>query len=108
MIRVLIQYPVEAGGRFDLAYYRDQHVPLVARVMKPLGMLNGEWDEVLAHPASGGAAKYHVVSVQYWDSLDAMERAYASSSTQPVKEDIKKFYSGTPVRIISKLNKYPV
>ena len=101
MIRVLIQYPVAAGVKFDLAYYRDTHVPLVKRVLSSLGMLRNEWDEVLSHPSSGGDAKFHVVSVQYWDSLAAMERAYASSDTRQVKDDVKNFYSGTPQRVIS-------
>lgn len=105
MIRVLIQYPAASDIRFDLAYYRDVHVPLVKRVMMSLGMLKGEWDEVVAHPASGGA-KYNVVSVQYWESLQAMEKAYAAPETVPVAEDVKKFYSGTPVRIISNVNTY--
>ena len=106
MIRVLIQYTVEPDGRFDLAYYRDEHVPLVKKIMLPLGMLKGEWDEVLPHPASGGAPKYHVVSVQYWESLEAMERAYASPSSDMLRNDIKNFYSGSPVRVISNLRNW--
>jgi uncharacterized protein (TIGR02118 family) len=101
MIRVLIQYPVTPDVTFNLNYYRDIHVPLVKRVLSSLGMVRGEWDEVLSHPASGGPAKFHVVSVQYWESLEAMERAYASPETRPVAEDVKQFYSGTPVRVIS-------
>jgi uncharacterized protein (TIGR02118 family) len=104
MIRVLIQYPVDTNARFDLAYYRDKHVSLVRRVMTALGMVKGEWDEVLAHAASGGPAKYHVVSVQYWESLQSMELAYASPNTLAVRDDVKNFYSGTPVRIISNLH----
>jgi uncharacterized protein (TIGR02118 family) len=106
VIRVLIQYPAAPDIRFDLAYYRDVHVPLVKRIMMSLGMLKGEWDEVLTHPASGGVAKYNVVSVQYWESLQAMEKAYASPETVPVAADVKKFYSGTPVRIISSVHTY--
>ena len=106
MIRVLIQYPAAPDIRFDLPYYRDVHVPLVKRVMMSLGMLKGEWDEVLAHPASGGTAKYNVVSVQYWESLEAMERAYASPETVPVAADVMKFYSGTPIRTISNVHTY--
>ena len=104
MIRVLIQYPVDTNARFDLAYYRDEHVPLVRRAMTALGMVKGEWDEVLTHAASGGPAKYHVISVQYWESLQSMERAYASPDAQVVRDDVKKFYSGTPVRIISNVH----
>ena len=106
MIRVLIQYPTTPDARFDLAYYRDVHVPLVKRVMMSLGMVKGEWDEVLSHPASGESAKYNVVSVQYWESLQAMEKAYASPETVQVAQDVKKFYSGTPVRIISTVHTY--
>jgi len=90
---VLIQYPAAPDIRFDLAYYRDVHVPLVKWVM-------------MSHPASGGVAKYNVVSVQYWESLQAMEKAYASPETVPVAADVKKFYSGTPVRIISSVHIY--
>ena len=106
MIRVLIQYPATPKARFDLDYYRNVHVPLVKRVMMSLGMVKGEWDEVLRHPASGAVAEYNVVSVQYWESLQAMEKAYASPETVQVKEDVKKFYSGTPVRIISNVHTY--
>lgn len=106
MIRVLIQYPATPEARFDLDYYRNIHVPLVKRVMMSLGMVKGEWDEVVAHPASGGVAKYNVVSVQYWETLQAMEKAYASPKTLQVKEDVKKFYSGTPDRIISSVHTY--
>jgi uncharacterized protein (TIGR02118 family) len=96
VIRVLIQYPATPDTRFDLAYYRDVHVPLVKRVMMSLGMLKGEWNEVLTHPAGGAVTKYNVVGVQYWESLQAMAKAYASPETVPVAEDVKKFYSGTP------------
>ena len=39
-------------------------------------------------------------------SLKVMEKAYASPETVPVAEDVKKFYSGTPVRIISNVHTY--
>ena len=105
MIRVLIQYPVEQGVAFDLAYYQGTHVALVRRVMTELGMIKGEWDEPVAHPASG-ERRYHVISVQYWETVEAMERAYASPTTHEVKEDVKKFYSGRPVCVISNMHSY--
>jgi uncharacterized protein (TIGR02118 family) len=106
VIRVLIQYPRTPEAKFDLDYYRDTHVPLVKRVMTSLGMLKGEWDEVMAHAATGGVAAFNVVSVQYWETIEAMERAYAAAETVQVAQDVKKFYSGTPQRIISTVHTY--
>ena len=33
MIKVSVMYPNTAGARFDHAYYRDKHMPLVKRLM---------------------------------------------------------------------------
>ena len=33
MIKVSVMYPYQAGARFDHAYYRDKHMPLVAARM---------------------------------------------------------------------------
>jgi len=102
----MIQYAVQSDGSFDLTYYRDKHVPLVRETMMPLGMLKGEWDEVLPDPATGASPKFYVISIQYWESLEALERASASPTAKAVRDDVKNFYVGTAVRVISNIRAY--
>ena len=42
MIKVTVMYPNEEGKKFDMDYYVNKHIPMVAGLLTPGGLIRGE------------------------------------------------------------------
>lgn len=96
MIRVIVSYPTTAGARFDLDYYLNTHIPLVARLMG--GAMQG-WavDQGLAGGAPGSAPEFTIQAHLLCDSVEAFQAAMASHGAE-IMADVKN-YTDIPPRI---------
>lgn len=47
MVRFTILYPTTDGCQFDQAYYLDTHIPLVKKLLVPMGMIDVDMQEGL-------------------------------------------------------------
>ena len=54
MIKVTVLYPNEPDKKFDVDYYVNTHVPMVQRLLGPMGLIKGELEKVFPRqtPAS--------------------------------------------------------
>jgi uncharacterized protein (TIGR02118 family) len=87
MIRVSVLYPQTEGARFDHDYYREHHVPLVA---KSWGLETYEIDKGVTGPY---VAAVHLV----FPSTDVMSEAMASEGTKAVRADVANYTDIQPV-----------
>lgn len=86
MANLVVSYPLHEGARFDAAYYRDTHIPLVEQSWGACGMSGAEilWPADSAQPAAA------MVVLRFRDSA-AIDAALTSAATPAVMADIANF-----------------
>jgi uncharacterized protein (TIGR02118 family) len=94
MIKVSVMYPNGPEARFDEAYYRDYHMPMVKKLMGDYckyytvdRALSGVPDSNLPYIAMG-----HL----FCDSVDAFQAGFGPHSEE-IMADIPKYTNQTPV-----------
>lgn len=81
-----VLYPNQEGARFDLAYYRSTHIPLVTRVMKTTGVVLIE-----GVPMGDTAAPFLMIAHLQFASPEALDAAMANPAMAEVRADIANF-----------------
>lgn len=97
VISMNVLYPHHAGAKFDLAYYRATHIPLVREIMKPLNVVLVEG---VATPA--GPAPFVMIAHIQFASLDALQAVQANPRMPELRADLAKFTDIKPVIMIGK------
>ncbi len=94
MLTVAVTYPGNEGTRFDHAYYRDTHMPLVRRLWGPMGL---QGDQVMrGQPGPDGKAPGTVtMTLLSFASMDNFKAASDQHGAE-IFGDIPKFYDGSP------------
>jgi len=101
MIKVSVMYPYQAGARFDHAYYRDKHMPLLkAR----LGAACQRYtiDKGLSGGAPGETPPYVAMCDVYCESVAAFEAAFGPHAKE-ILGDIANYTDLKPVMQISEV-----
>ena len=75
MIKVSVMYPNTPGARFDHAYYRDVHMPLLKARMGD-ACLRYTIDKGLGGGAPGTPATYVAMCHVFCDSVDSFAAAF--------------------------------
>ena len=95
MIKVSVMYPNTPGGRFDHAYYRDRHMPLVKSRM-------GDHckyytiDKGLGGGAPGAPATYVAMCHIYCESAEAFQAGFGPHAGE-IMGDIRNYTDQSPV-----------
>lgn len=101
MIKVSVMYPNSPGARFDHAYYRDKHLPMVKRLMGEACRYYTV-DKGVAGGAPGTPAVYVATCHLLCDSLDAFQAGFGPH-TEEIMADIPNYTDLTPVIQISEV-----
>ncbi len=101
MIKVSVMYPNTAGARFDHAYYRDKHMPLVKRLMGD-ACLFYTVDKGLAGGAPGEPAPYVGMCHIYSDSVESFQAGFGPHAKEIIA-DIANYTDLAPVMQISEV-----
>jgi uncharacterized protein (TIGR02118 family) len=101
MIKVSVMYANKPGARFDHAYYRDKHMPLVKARMGDSCKFYTV-DRGLAGMAPGQPATYVAMCHIYCDSVEAFGAGFAPH-TQEIMDDIPNYTDQAPVVQISEV-----
>ena len=99
MIKFNVMYPFTPGMRFDHDYYRDKHMPLVAR---RLGAACRYYsiDKGLAGGAPGAPLPFAASCSVYCDSVETFQAAM-TPHLQEILADIPNYTDAQPVVWIS-------
>ena len=101
MIKVSVMYPYTEGARFDHAYYRDKHMPLLkARLGDACKAYT--IDKGLAGGAPGQPPAYVGMCHVLCDSAEAFQAAFAPH-VREIRGDIQNYTDITPVMQISEV-----
>jgi len=101
MFRVSIMYPNQEGVRFDLDYYRNNHIELVKGLLKPFGLIKTE----VGRGISGGGEQsppYICVGHLYFESEDGYDRAVIQVGSI-IRGDALNYTNVTPIRQTSEI-----
>lgn len=101
MIKVTVMYANAPGERFDHAYYRDKHMPLVkARLGETCRYYTV--DRGLAGGAPGAPAPYVAMCHIFCDSVEAFQAGFGPHAKE-IMCDIANYTDRTPVIQISEV-----
>ena len=101
MIKVSVMYPNGPEARFDDAYYRERHMPMVKRLM-------GETckyytvERALAGGTVDANAPYIAMGHLFCESLDAFQAGFGPH-TKEIMGDIPNYTNQKPVVQISEI-----
>ena len=101
MIKVSVMYPNTPGARFDHAYYRDRHMPLLKQRMGELCKYYTV-DKGLAGGAPGEPAPYVGMCHIYSDSVEAFQSGFGPHAKE-ILADIANYTDLAPVMQISEV-----
>jgi uncharacterized protein (TIGR02118 family) len=101
MIKVSVMYPYTDGARFDHAYYRDKHMPLLKARMGD-ACKSYTIDKGLAGGAPGTPPTYVGMCHVFCDSVEAFQTAFGPHAKE-ILGDIKNYTDIAPVLQISEV-----
>lgn len=101
MIKVSVMYPNTPGARFDHAYYRDHHMPMVQARMGAACRFYTV-DRGLAGGAPGQPAPYEGMCHLYCDSVEAFQASFGPHAAD-IMADIPNYTDLTPLVQISEV-----
>lgn len=91
MIVVSVLYP--SGGPLDMDYYRDRHLPLVRRLLEPMGMLS------LSYVVPDQQEPYQLVAELRFADRETTGAALAAHGPE-TRADIPNFTAVVPVILV--------
>ncbi len=101
MIKISVMYPHQPGARFDHAYYRDRHMPLVKARMGA-ACLYYSVDQGLAGGAPGQPPTYVAMCHIHAESVEAFQAAFGPHAKE-IMADIANYTDIAPVMQISQV-----
>lgn len=90
MIKVTILYPNEEGKKFDLDYFLNSHMPMVHRLLDPMGMKKGEVEKGVSAPDPSQPAPFVVVAHLIFDTAEQVHTAFAAHGRE-IMGDAKNY-----------------
>jgi uncharacterized protein (TIGR02118 family) len=101
MIRVSVMYPNTEGGKFDIAYYCDKHIPLVRQklgaALKDVAVEHG-----MGGPEPGSPPAFLAMGHLLFESVQAFQTSFAPHA-ELIMKDIPKYTNIRPVIQISEV-----
>ncbi|MFN7119896.1 MAG: EthD family reductase [Saprospiraceae bacterium] len=92
MIKVSVFYHNEADKNFDMAYYCEQHIPLVKQCLGD-ALKNVAVEQGIAGMMPDGPAAYTAMGHLYFDSIEDFQTAFASHAAA-ILGDVPNFTNG--------------
>ena len=94
MFKVSVMYPNQAGARFDHAYYRDRHMPMVAEKLGK-ALVRYTVDKGVAGGAPGSPPAFLASCALYLESLEPFQTVMATHGAT-IMADIPNYTDVAP------------
>jgi len=101
MVIVSVFYPQTQETSFDMDYYVDSHLPLVQRLLEPMGMRQSTVLRGMSS-GSGGTPAFGVIAELSFDDVESMTAALAAHGPE-TQADIPNFTDSVPIIQISEV-----
>ena len=101
MIKVSVLYPNGPDVTFNIDYYCDTHVPMVAELLGD-ALKGGQIDAGLAGGGEGAAAPFAAMGHLLFDSVEDFQQNFGPNAEQ-IMADLPNFTNSEPVIQISEV-----
>jgi uncharacterized protein (TIGR02118 family) len=101
MIKLSVMYPNGEGKTFDMNYYLNTHIPLVAKLLGD-AVKGATVEEGLGGGAPGSIATYAAMGNIYFDSMESFQNSFGPSAPQ-IMADAPNYTNIEPVVQLSKV-----
>lgn len=101
MIKVSVMYPNTPDGKFDMDYYGNTHMPLVAELLGD-ALKGGAVDSGLAGGAPGSAPAFIAMGHITFDSVESFQQAFGPNA-EKIMADLPNFTNIQPQIQISEI-----
>ncbi|MBL4644141.1 MAG: EthD family reductase [Flavobacteriaceae bacterium] len=101
MIKVSVLYPKQEGKTFDMDYYCNKHIPMVAELLGN-AVKGASVEEGLGGGAPGDPATYIAMGNLYFDSMDSFQNSFGPNAAQ-IMGDLPNYTNIEPIIQISKV-----
>ena len=101
MIKATVLYPA-GEGTFDMDYYLNSHIPFVAKLLKPYGLVRIEVDQGIAGGGPGEAAPFVAMAHMVFNSLEDFQKGTQAHDAD-LAGDVKNFTDLKPFFQISEI-----
>jgi uncharacterized protein (TIGR02118 family) len=85
MIKVSVFYPHQSGGKFDMTYYCEQHMPMIRRLLGS-AIKNVAVDQGLSGGTPGSSPLYAALGHLYFESISAFVEAWTPHAAQIIAD----------------------
>jgi uncharacterized protein (TIGR02118 family) len=99
MIKLSVFYSFDAAARFDFDYYRNQHFPLVMKLLADYGVQGFEIDRGLPE-ADGTPPRYLAVGHLLCADAGRLAKGFAAHGAE-IKADVARYTNLQPVTQLS-------
>jgi uncharacterized protein (TIGR02118 family) len=101
MIKVGVFYPKKEGGKFDMKYYLEKHIPMVRQKLG--GALKGvAVEQGLSGGMPGAPITYQVIAHLTFDSVEAFQSAFGPHANS-VMADLPNYTDVQPIVQVSEV-----
>jgi uncharacterized protein (TIGR02118 family) len=101
MIKVSAFYPNGSDNTFDMDYYCNKHVPMVAGLLGD-AVKGASVEKGLVGGTPGAPAEYAAIGNLYFNSIEAFEKSFGANS-DAIMADIPNYTNSEPVLQISEV-----
>ena len=95
MVKVSVLYPNREGTKFDMAYYLNQHIPMIRRLLgsalKAVSVEHG-----ISGDEPGSSAPFITTAHLLFDSVQSFQASFAPYA-QEIMDDIPKYTNSEPL-----------
>jgi uncharacterized protein (TIGR02118 family) len=99
MFVITVLYPLTPGTTFDMDYYINSHLPLVRRLLEPMGQREMRMYKGLSD-GGPGEPTFGVIAELFFDDMESLTAALVAHGAE-TQADIPNFTDSTPIVQIS-------
>ena len=100
MIKVSVLYPHDPEKQFDLDYYTGTHLPLVQRLLGPMGLVRTEAEKGVSGTDPNSPPPFVVVAHLHFNTTDEVHEGFKTHGRE-ILGDIKNYTDIRPMFQIS-------
>jgi len=101
MIKLSVFYPNQEGKSFDMDYYCNKHIPMVAKLLGD-AVKGASVEQGLGGGAPGEPASFIAMGNLYFDTMESFQNSFGPNAAQ-IMEDIPNYTNIAPVIQVSKV-----
>ena len=101
MIKVTVLYPNEDGKKFDMDYYADKHMPMVASLLGE-SLKGYEIDKGLSGRTPDDPIPYLAIGYLYFESVSAFQNSFGPHA-EKIRGDVPNYTNIQPILQISEV-----